>query len=164
MKVTRVGTGKNPDKAMQKYSMADQYLLTCIQGLVYFFGLAPYKYNKETWEISFRWFSSTTIWTLIRLIIFNAPFSFLPIMRTVRLKMQQAIQQHQCRLYIGLFILSSMSLAIPSLYCKALQKRTLLMCIALRGLGLLLADGALTVEWGKTFWRVGRFFFLRKRP
>ena len=78
MKVTRVGTGKNPDKAMQKYSMADQYLLTCIQGLVYFFGLAPYKYNKETWEISFRWFSSTTIWTLIRLVVFNAPFSFLP--------------------------------------------------------------------------------------
>ena len=76
MKVTRVGTGKNPDK--QKYSKADQYLLTCIQVLVYFFGLAPYKYNKETWEISFRWFSSTTIWTLIRLVVFNAPFSFLP--------------------------------------------------------------------------------------
>ena len=78
MKVTRVGTGKNSDKAMQKYSKADQYLLTCIQVLVYFFGLAPYKYNKETWEISFRWFSFTTFWTLIRLVVFNAPFSFLP--------------------------------------------------------------------------------------
>ena len=27
---------------------------------------------------------------------------------------------------------------------------------ALRALGLLLADGALTVGWGKTFWGVGR--------
>ena len=27
---------------------------------------------------------------------------------------------------------------------------------ALRALGLLLADGVLTVGWGKTFWRVGR--------
>ena len=27
---------------------------------------------------------------------------------------------------------------------------------ALRALGLLLADGAPTVGWGKTFWRVGR--------
>ena len=29
---------------------------------------------------------------------------------------------------------------------------------ALRALGLLLADSALTVGWGKTFWCVGRFF------
>ena len=29
----------------------------------------------------------------------------------------------------------------------------------LRALGLLLADGVLTMWWGKTFWRVGRFFF-----
>ena len=78
MKVAPMGTREEPDKIMQKYSKADQYLLTCIQGLFYFFGLAPYKYNKETWEISFRWFSSTTIWMLIRLVIFNAPFSFLP--------------------------------------------------------------------------------------
>ena len=27
---------------------------------------------------------------------------------------------------------------------------------ALRALGLLLADGALTVGWGKTFWGIGR--------
>ena len=78
MKVAPVGTREKSDKIMQKYSKADQYLLTCIQVLVYFFGLAPYKYNKETWEISFRWFSSTTIWAMIRLVVFNAPFSFLP--------------------------------------------------------------------------------------
>ena len=35
---------------------------------------------------------------------------------------------------------------------------------ALRALGLLLADGYLTVGLEKTFWRVGRVFFLRKRP
>ena len=34
---------------------------------------------------------------------------------------------------------------------------------ALRALGLLLADGAPTVGWGKTFWCVGRFF-LQKGP
>ena len=34
---------------------------------------------------------------------------------------------------------------------------------ALRALGLLLADGVLTVGWGKTFWRVGRVP-TRKRP
>ena len=33
---------------------------------------------------------------------------------------------------------------------------------ALRALGLLQADGALTVGWGKTFWRVGRFFYFMK--
>ena len=34
---------------------------------------------------------------------------------------------------------------------------------ALRALGLLLADGVLTVGWGKTFWRVGQVP-TRKRP
>ena len=29
----------------------------------------------------------------------------------------------------------------------------------MRALGLLLANGAPTVGWGKTFWRVGRVFF-----
>ena len=29
---------------------------------------------------------------------------------------------------------------------------------ALRALGLLLADGALTVGWGKTFWCIDQFF------
>ena len=32
---------------------------------------------------------------------------------------------------------------------------------ALRALVLLLADSALTVGWGKTFWRVGPFFFYK---
>ena len=32
---------------------------------------------------------------------------------------------------------------------------------AMRALGLLLADGAPTVRWGKTFWRVGRVFFTK---
>ena len=34
---------------------------------------------------------------------------------------------------------------------------------ALRALGLLLADGVLTVGWGKTFWRVRRVL-TRKQP
>ena len=33
---------------------------------------------------------------------------------------------------------------------------------ALRTLGLLLADGAPKLGWGKTFWRVGRVFFKKK--
>ena len=35
---------------------------------------------------------------------------------------------------------------------------TLLLLLTLRAPGLLLADGAPTLGWGKTFWRFGRLF------
>ena len=44
-----------------------------------FFGLFPFKKNKETWELSFRWISSETIWSLVRLVVFNSSLSFLPV-------------------------------------------------------------------------------------
>ena len=39
------------------------------------------------------------------------------------------------------------------------KSATLFIQPALRALGLLLADSALTMGWGKTFWHVGRVFF-----
>ena len=52
---------------------------------------------------------------------------------------------------------------VPAPLSRARSSRARRAC-ALRTLGLLLADGAPKLGWGKTFWRVGRVFFLRKRP
>ena len=47
-------------------------------------------------------------------------------------------------------------LLVLSLYPARARSARARRASALRALGLLLADGAPTVGWGKTFWRVGR--------
>ena len=47
--------------------------------LAYWFGINPFKFDKETCSISFRWISSETFWSLVRLVVINAPFSYLPV-------------------------------------------------------------------------------------
>ena len=77
MKVTPVE--QNSENKMQNRSRADQYFVFGMHILATFLGFIPYKMNMETGEVSFRWFSCKTLWSLTRLIITNSPFSFLPI-------------------------------------------------------------------------------------
>ena len=79
MKVAPVDQKTMTGDKMKNGSKADQYLLPGIHMFVYCLGLSPYKINWETGEVSFKWFSSETIWSLVRLVLFNSPFSFLPI-------------------------------------------------------------------------------------
>ena len=76
MKVTPMRQKANK---MNKYSKADQYFVFAIHTLTVCLGVSPFKFNKQTGEISFKWFSFETIWSLVRLLVFNAPFSFLPV-------------------------------------------------------------------------------------
>ena len=76
--IAEKGNSSSSDK-MRDLSKADQYLTSLIHMFMYCIGLNPYKFNKETGEVSFKWISWETIWALARLIVFNAPFSFLPI-------------------------------------------------------------------------------------
>ena len=69
---------KTEDK-MRNESKTDQYLVYGMHMFIFCLGLSPYKINKETGEVFFRWFSCKTIWSLIRLVLFNSPFSFLPV-------------------------------------------------------------------------------------
>ena len=80
MKVVPVDQKAKTKEKMKNYSKIDQYLAFGIYTFVYCLGLNPYKINKETGEVSFRWFSWETIWSLIRLVTFNSPFSFLPVL------------------------------------------------------------------------------------
>ena len=80
MKVTpfeQKGISKNK---MENRSKADQYFVYGIHMLAWFFGLIPFKINTETGELSFRWISCETFWSLIRLVVINVPFSILPIL------------------------------------------------------------------------------------
>ena len=79
MKVAPVDQKAKTEDKMKNESKADQYLLSGIHMFVYCLGLSPYKINWDTGEVSFRWFSCETISSLIRLVLFNSPFSFLPI-------------------------------------------------------------------------------------
>ena len=76
MKVTPMRQKANK---MKKYSKADQYFVFAIHTLTVCLGVSPFKFNKQTGEISFKLFSFETIWSLVRLLVFNAPFSFLPV-------------------------------------------------------------------------------------
>ena len=69
----------NVEEKMKKRPKAGEYWMMAVQTFVIFIGLSPYKINKVTGEVSFRWISCETIWSLIRLVVVNAPFSFLPI-------------------------------------------------------------------------------------
>ena len=44
-----------------------------------FFGFLPFHQNKRDHTFSFKFFSFTTIFTFARLVLFNFPFTFLPI-------------------------------------------------------------------------------------
>ena len=76
MKVTPMRQKANK---MNKYSKADQHFVFAIHTLTVCLGVSPFKFNKQTGEISFKWISCETIWSLVRLLVFNAPFSFLPV-------------------------------------------------------------------------------------
>ena len=78
MKVVPVGQKAKTEQKMNR-SKRDQYLVFGIRMFAYFLGLSPYKFNAETGEVSFKWFSCETLWCFIRLVLFNSPFSFLPV-------------------------------------------------------------------------------------
>ena len=79
MKVAPVDQKAKNEEKMKNRSKTGQYLQSGIHMFMYCLGLSPYKINKETGEVSFKWFSSETIWSFVRLIVFNSPFSFLPV-------------------------------------------------------------------------------------
>ena len=66
-------------KKLENPTKINQYLQYGIGMFACFFGLLPFKIDKENWALSFRWISSETIWSLVRLVIFNFPLSFLPV-------------------------------------------------------------------------------------
>ena len=66
------------EEKMKFQSKAVYYLMYGIHTMAYCLGLNPYQINKETGKVSFHWFSRTTFWSLIRLVLFNSPFSILP--------------------------------------------------------------------------------------
>ena len=79
MKVSPVDEKAKSEEKMKNGWKIDQYLAFGIYIFMYSIGLNPYKINKETGEISFKWLSYETFWSLVRLVLFNSPFSFLPV-------------------------------------------------------------------------------------
>ena len=79
MKVATVDQKSKTEEKMKNKSRTGQYLQSGIHMFMYCLGLSPYKINKETGEVLFKWFSCETIWSLVRLVVFNSPFSFLPV-------------------------------------------------------------------------------------
>ena len=77
MEVAPVHQKGNPERKTR--SNVDEYFVLAIHTLATCIGLNPYKIDKETGEVSFRWISRETLWSLIRLVVFNSPFSFLPV-------------------------------------------------------------------------------------
>ena len=66
-------------KKLENPTKINQYLQYGIGMFASFLGLLPFKIDRETWALSFRWISSETIWSLVRLVVFNSPLSFLPV-------------------------------------------------------------------------------------
>ena len=64
---------------MNNSTKINQHLQQGFWMLAYWFGISPFKIDKETWALSFRWISSETFWSLVRLVVINAPFSYLPV-------------------------------------------------------------------------------------
>ena len=54
------------------------YFVISVWSLAGFLGLLPFKYDKETKNCSFKWFSSETIFSFVRLVLFNFPSTILP--------------------------------------------------------------------------------------
>ena len=54
------------------------YFVTAVWSLAGFLGLLPFKYDKEIKHCSFKWFSPETIFSFVRLLLFNFPSTILP--------------------------------------------------------------------------------------
>ena len=54
------------------------YFVILVWSLAGFLGLLPFKYDKETKHCSFKWFSPETIFSFVRLVLFNFPSTILP--------------------------------------------------------------------------------------
>ena len=78
MKVSPEAKTKVHEK-MESSTKINQYLQQGFWMLAYWFGISPFKFDKETYAMSFRWISPETFWSLVRLVVINAPFSFLPV-------------------------------------------------------------------------------------
>ena len=54
------------------------YFVILVWSVAGFLGLLPFKYDKETKHCSFKWFSPETIFSFVRLVLFNFPSTILP--------------------------------------------------------------------------------------
>ena len=57
--------------------LADFFVIS-VWSLAGFLGLLPFKFDKETKNCSFKWISTETIFSFVRLVLFNFPFTVLP--------------------------------------------------------------------------------------
>ena len=80
MKVAPIEHKNRLDEKTQGSIKVNVCLVFVLRKLAMFLGIFPFDINKETGELSFKWFSLTTFLSLIRLLAFNFPFSVLPLL------------------------------------------------------------------------------------
>ena len=83
MKVSPSGQKRPFDKDMEISLKENRRLVFAFYTLAKCLGFSPYKQNKETRELSFKWISWETLLCLIRLVALNSPLSILPIVLVV---------------------------------------------------------------------------------
>ena len=83
MKVSPSGQKRPFDKDMEISLKENRRLVFAFYTLANCLGFTPYKQNKETRELSFKWISWETLLCLIRLVALNSPLSILPFVLVV---------------------------------------------------------------------------------
>ena len=79
MKVQPFDQKKISQKQTQKETKKVLYLKIFIWKTANVLGLAPFKIDKETHLLSFKWFSTKTALSLLRLVLFNSVLTILPV-------------------------------------------------------------------------------------
>ena len=79
MKVSPSEQKRRSDKDRETSLKENRRLVFAFYTLAKCLGFSPYKQNKETRELSFKWISWETLLSLIRLVALNSPLSILPI-------------------------------------------------------------------------------------
>ena len=64
--------GQAEAQEKKKRRLVDYFVIS-VWSLAGFFGLLPFKYDKETKTCSFKWVSTVTIFSFIRLVLFQFP-------------------------------------------------------------------------------------------
>ena len=83
MKVSPIKQTLRFNKDIQKTKKVKRNLFFVFHMLATYLGFGPFKANKVTRELSFKWFSWDTLLCLIRLVALNSPLSILPIVLVV---------------------------------------------------------------------------------
>ena len=93
MKQVKIAPSDKPeDKDKDKPNKVSKVLVFLLSMIVHLIGICPVKYDKKKEVYSFKLISWTSFWAFVRLLVFNAPLTIVPVALLVSGSVSEEVQ------------------------------------------------------------------------